>query len=257
VAVLSYGQTGSGKTFAFEGDKTHEGIIFDAVNDIYALKQPHSTLRCSFVQLYNEKITDMLSPDHSSDRGLRMRWEAEKEFIIEDLTEKECLTAEEMLREWSIGNKNRVIASNKVNEYSSRSHSVFAVRVDDKDEDGNFRSREAVFVDLAGSERVFSPVGRLSKEAIQINKSLFFLRKVILSLEEMNSNDKDLHIPYRDSKLTSILKRAFGGNCLTYLIACINPRQDYLEETLSTLNYAVTARRIRNQPVVNIDAKAR
>ena len=76
---------------------------------------------------------------------------------------------------------------------------------------------------------MFSPVGRLSKEAIEINKSLFFLRKVILALEETNISGKEHYIPYRDSKLTSILKRSFGGNCLTYLIACINPHQDYLE----------------------------
>lgn len=134
-----------------------------------------------------------------------------------------------MISIWKIGNKNRVIASNKIHEYSSRSHSIFIVRVEDTDEEGNFRMREAYFVDLAGSERVFSPVGRLTKEAIEINKSLFFLRKVILSLEEMNINEKGQYIPYRDSKLTSILKRAFGGNCLTILIACINPHTDYLE----------------------------
>lgn len=117
--------------------------------------------------------------------------------------------------------------------------------------------REAYFVDLAGSERVFSPVGRLSKEAIEINKSLFVLRKVIISLEEMNTSEKEQYIPYRDSKLTSILKRAFGGNCLTTLIACINPHQDYLEETLSTLQYAVSASRIHNQAVINVDIKTR
>ena len=88
---------------------------------------------------------------------------------------------------------------------------------------GNYRVRSAHFVDLAGSERVFSPVGRLSKEAIEINKSLFFLRKVIISLEETANSGKEQYIPYRDSKLTSILKKSFGGNCLTYLIACLNP----------------------------------
>lgn len=64
-------------------------------------------------------------------------------------------------------------------------------------------------------------------------------------------------MPYRDSKLTSILKKAFGGNCLTYLIACLNPHPDYIEETLSTLQYAVSAGRIKNQVNINIDQKAR
>lgn len=87
-----------------------------------------------------------------------------------------------MLREWNHGNKNRVIACNKIHDFSSRSHTIFIVSMEDEDEEKNYRVRRAYFVDLAGSERVFSPVGRLSKEAIEINKSLFFLRKVILSL---------------------------------------------------------------------------
>jgi hypothetical protein len=73
----------------------------------------------------------------------------------------------------------------------------------------------------------------------------------------MNTQQKEQYIPYRDSKLTSILKRAFGGNCLTYLLACINPHEDYLEETLSTLQYALSAGRIHNQVNINIDLKAR
>ena len=73
----------------------------------------------------------------------------------------------------------------------------------------------------------------------------------------MNNNQKEQYIAYRDSKLTSILKRAFGGNCLTYIIACLNPSEDYLEETLSTLQYAMSAGRIKNQVNINIDHKAR
>lgn len=157
-----------------------------------------------------------------------MRWQVDRQFIIEDLTEKQCLTSQDMVKEWTVGNKNRIVASNKIHDYSSRSHSIFIVTMEDQDEEKNYRIRQAYFVDLAGSERVFSPVGRLSKEAIQINKSLFFLRKVILSLQEMNSQKKEQYIPYRDSKLTSILKKAFGGNCITYLIACLNPHEDYL-----------------------------
>lgn len=255
--ILTYGQTGSGKTFAFEGDGSNQGIIQAAVADIYGNKASSAVIKCSFVQIYNERISDMLTADFSSERGLRMRWEIEREFVIEDLTEKECAQSADMLRAWTQGNKNRVVASNKIHDYSSRSHSIFIVRMEDEDEQHNYRVRNAYFVDLAGSERVFSPVGRLSKEAIEINKSLFFLRKVILSLEEMMGNGKEQYIPYRDSKLTSILKKAFGGNCLTCLIACLNPHQDYLEETLSTLQYAVSAGRIRNQVNINIDSKAR
>lgn len=71
-----------------------------------------------------------------------------------------------MVKEWTVGNKNRIVASNKIHDYSSRSHSIFIVTMEDEDEEKNYRIRQAYFVDLAGSERVFSPVGRLSKEAI-------------------------------------------------------------------------------------------
>ena len=80
---------------------------------------------------------------------------------------------------------------------------------------------------------------------------------MILALEGSSKGEKEQYIPYRDSKLTSILKRAIGGNCLTFLIACINPQEDYLEETVSTLQYALSARKINNVPIVNIDAKGR
>lgn len=74
IAILSYGQTGSGKTFAFEGDKTHKGIIFQAITDLYSLKEPGASVKCSFVQLYNEKIADMLCPEAGGEKGLKIRW---------------------------------------------------------------------------------------------------------------------------------------------------------------------------------------
>lgn len=75
----------------------------------------------------------------------------EREFIIEDLSEKECSSGEEMLNEWNLGNKNRVIACNKIHDYSSRSHTIFIVTMEDEDEEHNYRVRRAYFVDLAGS----------------------------------------------------------------------------------------------------------
>jgi flagellar biosynthesis regulator FlaF len=92
-AVLTYGQTGSGKTFAFEGDAANQGIISAAVGDIFAHRTSSAVIKCSFIQLYNERISDMLVADFGESRGLRMRWEIEREFIIEDLREKECASA--------------------------------------------------------------------------------------------------------------------------------------------------------------------
>lgn len=138
------------------------------------------------------------------------------------MSEQKADSAAEMEKLWKKGKRNRVIATNKVHDMSSRSHAIFVIHMNDKDSDGNTRERHISFVDLAGSERLADDTGKLSKESIEINKSLFVLRKVIKVLEEASVHKKELYIPYRDSKLTSILKKALGGNCLTMMIACID-----------------------------------
>lgn len=101
--------------------------------------------------------------------------------------------------------------------------------------------------------------GKLAKESIDINKSLFTLRQVINILSE-NANPKvkkeeKVYVPYRDSKLTSILKQSIGGNSYCLMIACINPNDSFFEENLSTLTYATKASFITNRPVVNDDPR--
>jgi hypothetical protein len=88
------------------------------------------------------------------------------------------------------GIKNRITASNKVHDMSSRSHALFSIIINDKDEENHLRMRQMTFVDLAGSERLVDSIGRLSKESIEINKSLFVLRKVIKILEEATTQNK-------------------------------------------------------------------
>lgn len=118
-------------------------------------------------------------------------------------------------------------------------------------------------VDLAGSERLSltGTEGKLAKESIDINKSLFTLRQVINVLSE-NANprtrrEEKVYVPYRDSKLTSILKQSIGGNSFCLMIACINPHDAFLEENLSTLTYATKASYITNCPVVNDDPRVK
>lgn len=106
-------------------------------------------------------------------------------------------------------------------------------------------------MDLAGSERtsLTGSEGRLAKESIDINKSLFTLRQVITSLAE----DPEGHIPYRESKLTSLLKHSIGGNCYCLMIACLSPNDLFLDENISTLTYATKASKIKNEPTINRD----
>ena len=114
-------------------------------------------------------------------------------------------------------------------------------------------------MDLAGSERMSTIEcdPKLTKECIEINKSLFTLRKVISTLNDMQSSDKNIYIPYRDSKLTSLLKESIGGNSYALMISGLSPSDDFIEENISTLNYSIKAGHITNKPVRNQDPKTK
>jgi Kinesin motor domain len=150
-----------------------------------------------------------------------------------------------------------------MNAQSSRSHAIFSLKVDlfDNSQVDNLVSSKLQLVDLAGSERtsMTGATGIAAKEAIDINKSLFTLRQVITTLAEGQGKKKTLssHIPFRDSKLTSLLKQSLGGNSYSLMVACLSPCDAYSDENISTLNYAMKASFIANEPVQNIDPKIR
>lgn len=112
-------------------------------------------------------------------------------------------------------------------------------------------------VDLAGSERVNVTEAdpKLTKECIEINKSLFTLRKVISTLSETRTTGKTTYVPYRDSKLTSLLRECVGGNSYTLMISALSPSDRFVDENVSTLNYSTKAAYILNKPVKNQDPK--
>ena len=125
---------------------------------------------------------------------------------------------------------------------------------------GSVLSSRLELVDLAGSERIgmTGTEGRQAKESIDINKSLFTLRQVISILSEGNRREKERsYVPYRDSKLTSILKQSIGGNSYCLMLACLNPNDAFLDENMSTLTYATKASYITNEPTVNDDPQTR
>lgn len=155
------------------------------------------------------------------------------------------------------GNQNRKIGFTNQNEFSSRSHSIYTVSVEkihrNSKEKYNFK---VTFVDLAGSERLkkTGATGERFKEGISINSGLLALSKVIMALSD---KDKKLypmtHIPYRESKLTRLLKDSLSGNSITVMIGCISPSALNTEETLNTLNYSSFARSVKIQPLQNIE----
>lgn len=163
---------------------------------------------------------------------------------------------------YKFGSRNRILASHNLNEVSSRSHCIFSITIESQDlkDPNNITVSKLQLVDLAGSEKqsLTGTTGQQAKEASDINKSLHVLRKVITALteKELKKGGKDSgFIPYRESKLTSLLKQSLGGNSYTLMIACLSPSDRFFEENLSTLQYAARASQISNIPTKNVDPK--
>jgi hypothetical protein len=163
-----------------------------------------------------------------------------------------------------MGSRNRITASTAMNAGSSRSHAVYTIKLkqvvqsSESEDDTSEMTSKLTFVDLAGSERIkrTGAEGQRMKEGIQINSGLFNLGQVINGLaddQRIKHGNKAAHIPYRNSKLTHLLKDALGGNSKTLFLACVSPAECNESETYSTLSYARQARNIQNKPVVNMD----
>ncbi|KAG6976613.1 hypothetical protein JG688_00001197 [Phytophthora aleatoria] len=251
-----YGQTGSGKTFSMEGvpgDKDYEGIIPRVMADIFdGIQNMQADLefivRVSYVEIYMEKIRDLLKPTSTN---LNVRESRERGVWIAGATEVCCATAEEMQSVMRLGGANRVISSTRMNSESSRSHSVFIITIEQRNTaTESMKSGKLFLVDLAGSEKVGKThaQGQTLKEAQHINKSLSALGSVMNALTSGNANT---HIPYRDSKLTRLLQDSLGGNSETTLLVCASSSSFNSEETISTLRFGTRAKNIKNKPKVN------
>jgi len=260
--ILAYGQTGCGKTHTMSGvpdDEELKGIIPRAFEHIYAnitvTEQRNFLIRCSYIEIYNEEIHDLLGSDVN--KKLELKESSEKGIYVKDLSLIVVKSVAEIVQLMALGFKNRRTAETSMNKDSSRSHSIFTVYVESSelDEKKNVRIKlgKLNLVDLAGSERQkkTGTTGDRLKEANKINLSLSALGNVISALVDGKSS----HIPYRDSKLTRLLQDSLGGNTKTVMIANVSPASDSYDETLGTLRYAARAKHIKNQPKVNEDPK--
>ncbi|XP_020226379.1 kinesin-like protein KIN-12C isoform X2 [Cajanus cajan] len=271
--MFAYGQTGSGKTYTMMGEiKETEGYLtedsgitprvfnylFTRIKAEEESKQDYRlkySCKCSFLEIYNEQITDLLEP---SSTNLQLREDLKKGVYVENLTEHSVVTVYDVLRLLLQGTANRKVAATHMNCESSRSHSVFTCIIEsqwEKDSMTHFRFARLNLVDLAGSERQKSSGAdseRL-KEAANINKSLSTLGLVIMTLVDL-AHGKPRHVPYRDSRLTFLLQDSLGGNSKTMIIANVSPSICCANETLSTLKFAQRAKLIQNNAKVNEDA---
>lgn len=188
----------------------------------------------SFLEIYNEIVKDLLNP---SEKQLKIRENQEQGIYVEGLCELIVKDANDVMRLIDQGNTVRRVAATNMNEQSSRSHSVFTIRIDQKTETdmGNGIKREQIvkaklnLVDLAGSERAgkTGASGTTLREGANINLSLMALGNVINALSEGKVGKKQQHIPYRDSKLTRLLQESLGGNSATCMLAAISPGIPY------------------------------
>ncbi|GAB0092806.1 Kinesin-like protein [Sergentomyia squamirostris] len=262
VTILAYGQTSSGKTYTMgttydgEDDETC-GIIPRAMTDIFSrideLKgQGYTfTVSCTFLELYQEDLYDLLSEKPREGNTLDIR-EVNSNIVIPGVTEISVQTARETTNCLMRGSAGRAVGATAMNATSSRSHAIFSLKIEFVH---NKETMTAKFhlVDLAGSERASKTkaTGERFKEGVKINQGLLCLGNVISALGSGSTQGN--YVCYRDSKLTRLLQGSLGGNSVTLMIACVSPADYNLDETVSTLRYANRAKKIKNKPVVNRD----
>lgn len=235
--------------------------IFDAISVITGTRY---LALVSYLEIYNENIRDLLSPNTASG-SLILKEQPNEGIIVQNLSSHAVHNAKECEQLLEIGTKNRMVGATLMNAGSSRSHSIFTINleqistscgrddVNTNNEEPSIKKGKLNLVDLAGSERQAKTgaTGDRLKEATKINLSLSALGNVISALVD----GKTKHIPYRDSKLTRLLQDSLGGNTKTLMIACISPAAFNYDETLSTLRYACRAKNISNKPKINEDPK--
>ncbi|KAE9447835.1 hypothetical protein C3L33_20261, partial [Rhododendron williamsianum] len=217
------------------------------------------SVKVTFLELYNEEITDLLAPEDFSrsaedrqKKPISLLEDGKGCVIVRGLEEEAVYSANEIYNLLERGAAKRRTADTLLNKRSSRSHSVFTITIHVKEasvgDEELIKCGKLNLVDLAGSENIFRSGARegRAREAGEINKSLLTLGRVINTLVEHSA-----HIPYRDSKLTRLLRESLGGKTKTCIIATISQSAHCLEETLSTLDYAYRAKNIKNKPEAN------
>jgi len=217
-------------------------------------EESENSVKCSFIELYNEELRDLLSADDNV--KLKIFDDNSKKghssTLVQGMEESHIKSASKGIQLLREGSHKRQVAATKCNDLSSRSHTVFTVTVYIKrtTETGEdiVSAGKLNLVDLAGSENIqrSGAENKRAAEAGLINKSLLTLGRVINALVERGS-----HIPYRESKLTRLLQDSLGGRTKTCIIATLSPAKSNLEETISTLDYAFRAKNIRNKPQIN------
>eukprot|EP00924_Labyrinthula_sp_SR-Ha-C_P005529 snap_masked-scaffold_68-processed-gene-0.49-mRNA-1 protein AED:0.36 eAED:0.41 QI:0/-1/0/1/-1/1/1/0/1299 len=288
--IFAYGQTGAGKSYTMHGDGEKIGIMDYAVHQIHEeISQRENCdflIKVSFIEIYNDKINDLLNP---KGKNLGIRMDGSNGFKVDSLTEENVSAVSDIIHIHRRGEQNRHVSETNMNTHSSRSHSVLKihimmkekeVEIDDShstprkgakkkqlksgsgsslercahennskgDSFAGVRVAQLTLVDLAGSERQKSAKtkGKTLSEGIKINNSLSVLSKVISQISKGES-----FVSYRDNPLTQVLKKSLGGNSRTTLICCLRQDPEWIDESKSTVYFGQTAKTVRNTVKVN------
>ncbi|RKP21684.1 kinesin-domain-containing protein, partial [Rozella allomycis CSF55] len=257
--VFAYGATGAGKTHTMAGTPSDPGIMVLTMCELFGrIKELENEkiidLRMTYLEIYNETIRDLLV---DSGGTLDMREDDKKGIVIPSLSEHTPEDVQQVMALLKKGNANRMMSPTMANATSSRSHAVLQIHIQQRDRTANIASEvqcaKLTLIDLAGSERASVTQNKTERfrEGANINRSLLALGNEMKLKRKGNcinalcSPRKGHHIPYRDSKLTRLLKYSLGGNCRTVMIAAVSPSIVHFEDTYNTLVYANRAKNIK------------
>ena len=260
--IFCYGQTGSGKTYTMCGkdDLKERGIIprllisfFKKINE-ESNKNINYDVYISYIEIYNENAYDLFDKSHFREplenwKKIIVYEDNYGNIMLKNMSMIKVENEQQALDLLVTGNYIRHASSTSMNLASSRSHAIFSLVIEGKDSNTELmRVSKINLVDLAGSERLKTnnKNDAIFNETKYINLSLSFLEQVIVSLGDKDKG-KINHIPYRNSLMTTILKDSLGGNCKTILIANASSNLKFLDETLSTMRFALRCAKVKNE----------
>ncbi|KZT64495.1 kinesin-domain-containing protein [Daedalea quercina L-15889] len=252
VCVFAYGQTGSGKSFTMEGGSTDitAGMIPRAVEQVFRVAEELRSkgweykMEGQFLEIYNETINDLLGKGEFDKKKHEIKHDSKTgRTTVTDVNVVPLATSAQVRTLLSLAQSRRTVAATLMNERSSRSHSVFTLRIRGENTlTGEACEGSLNLVDLAGSERLEKSGAAGDKDRLRetqnINKSLSALGDVIAALGEKGEGKNDKHIPYRNSKLTYLLQNSLSGNSKTLMVLNLSPLANHLNESLCSLRFA-------------------
>ena len=278
--VFAYGATGAGKTYTMLGNDNNPGImpltLKELFNKVNSFNDREYKLKFWYLEIYNENIRDLLkfmarnnsnsnldisdnNINSTTNEYLDLREDPEKGIVVNGITEINVNNSKDMLKILKRGNRNRTQEATGANETSSRSHAILQVSIEYRDKNSGIeieiKFSKLSLIDLAGSERASATQNRGIRliEGANINRSLLTLGNCINALVDANKKgNKNPYIPYRDSKLTRLLKDSLGGNARTVMIANVSPAINTFEDTYNTLKYANRAKNIKTFVTRNV-----